>query len=191
VKFPRPETYPFWANEPPDREEAGAMGSLWQEEVGRGWRAVAVPAGRVLRGEEIGLEGVALFGLAQRGALLLVRPHAWVRVNGLPVLGGARVLEHKDEVLTRQGRACFSAESAPVVVPYRTPEGSRGATCPVCRGPIRDGMDAVQCPGCGRWFHQLDAKKCWTYAPTCRFCTHPTAFAAEAAWRPDREDDRG
>ena len=38
---------------------------------------------------------------------------------------------------------------APVVVPFVPVQGQRLPTCPICRGPIRAGMEAVQCPGCG------------------------------------------
>ena len=76
-------------------------------------------------------------------------------------------------------------------------EAARSPTCPLCRGPVRDGDRAVQCPGCGRWFHQTDAaegkpaKPCWTYAPTCRFCNHPTALGGEHGWRPEMEEANG
>lgn len=174
------------------------MSSIWKETADHGWQAVVVQAGKVLRGDELGLPGISLYGLttgAERGALLVARPGAWVRVNGLPVPGGARVLEHKDEVLVQGGRLFFSAEGAPTVVAYHVAEGGRPATCPICRGPIKEDMTAVQCPGCGRWFHQLEAgegrpaKPCWTYAPTCRFCNHPTALGTESAWRPHREEE--
>jgi hypothetical protein len=143
------------------------------------------------------VEGIAFYPLSQgaeRGALLLVRSGVWVRVNGQPVLGGMRVLDHKDEILAGSTRFYLSLETTPTVVLYQVPPGGRAPTCPICRGPIREGTPAVQCPGCGRWFHQVDAaedrpaKPCWTYAPTCRFCAHPTSFAAEAAWRPEMEE---
>jgi hypothetical protein len=144
----------------------------------------------------MGVAGVGLLGLRLKGAALFVQQGVWVRVNGEPILGGLRLLEHKDEILTSVGRLCFSQETPPAVVIYQPTLGQRPAVCPICRGPVIQGMQAVQCPGCARWFHQLDAigdrpaKPCWTYAPTCRFCNHPTAFAAEAVWRPDREDTR-
>jgi hypothetical protein len=173
------------------------MSCVWLEVSRQGWRAVPLLAGRVLRGEELGLPGIALYGLpqgAERGALLMARPGVWVRVNGLPLLGGVRVLDHKDEILAADGRLYFSLEMTPTLTTFHVPEDGRSPTCPICRGPIKDGMAAVQCPGCGRWFHQAEAadgraaKPCWTYAPTCRFCAHPTAFDTGAAWRPDRED---
>jgi hypothetical protein len=173
------------------------MSSLWQENAEHRWQSVAVHSSTTLDGSAIGVPGIAIYGLTQspqRGALLMAQPGVWVRVNGLPLLGGARVLEHTDEILVGNVRLCFSAESTPVLATYKVPEGGRPAVCPICRGPIRDGMTAVECPGCGRWFHQLPAadgrpaKPCWTYAPTCRFCNHPTAFGTEAVWRPDQED---
>jgi hypothetical protein len=166
------------------------MSCIWQE-TSLGWRSLPLPPGATLNGSALGVAGLALRDLAQgpeRGAALLVRPGVWVRVNGQPVLGGLRLLEHTDEVLVESARFFFSLESAPQVVVFRVPEGGRAPVCPICRGPIKDGS-AVQCPGCGRWFHQGEAeagKPCWTYAPSCRFCNHPTAFAAQAAWRPDR-----
>jgi hypothetical protein len=166
------------------------MSSIWRERQDGGWAARVLPPGRTVAGEELGTPGVAFHALdrgADRGALLLVRPGVWVRVNGEPVLGGLRRLAHKDEILLASARMFFSLESTPTVVIFHAPAGGRAPVCPICRGPIRDGSEAVQCPGCGRWFHQAD-KPCWTYAPTCRFCNHPTPFAAEAAWRPDREE---
>jgi hypothetical protein len=164
------------------------MSCVWLEMPGQPWRAVPILATRPLTGEELGVRGVLFCGIGPGGAVLMSRPGVWVRVNGQPVLGGLRVLEHRDEVLLPGACLFFSLESTPTVSPFRVVEGGRAPTCPICRGPIREGMPAVQCPGCGRWFHQLDAKPCWTYAPTCRFCSHPTSFAAEAAWRPDKEE---
>jgi len=144
---------------------------------------------------ELGTAGIHLCELgAERGAVVLVQSNVWVRDNGQPVLGGLRVLEHKDEILLAEKRLIFSMETAPLVTVYRLDECVRPAICPICRGPIRDGMQAVRCPGCGRWFHQLDAEKarpaksCLKYAPTCRFCSHPTTFDAESVWRPEREE---
>lgn len=171
------------------------MSCVWQELPDRTWRAVPIRNGEPLTGADLGASGIQLCHLAsERGAVLMVHPGVWVRINGQPVLGGVRVLDHKDEILLAETRLYFSMEATPLVVLYRPAEGSRPPICPICRGPIRDGMQAVQCPGCGRWFHQLaadgdrPAKSCWTYAPTCRFCSHPTAFGAESAWRPEREE---
>jgi hypothetical protein len=171
------------------------MSCIWQENQPGQWSASPLAVGRLLQGEDLGIAGIALLALRQGGSALLVRPGVWARVNGEPVLGGLRLLEHKDEILAGAARLCFSQETTPVVVHFHAVTGQRLPICPVCRGPVREDNQAVACPGCGRWFHQLDAdgdrpaKPCWTYAPTCRFCNHPTAFAASAAWRPDREDE--
>jgi hypothetical protein len=147
----------------------------------------------VLNIDRQGFEGIAFVSLP-RGAALLVRPGVRVRVNGEPVLGGLRLLEHKDEILVGSTRLFFSVESAPLVTLFQPSGGERVPVCPICRGPVREGVQAVECPGCGRWFHQTEAttdrpaKPCWTYASTCRFCNHPTSFAADAEWRPDREE---
>jgi hypothetical protein len=162
------------------------MSCLWLEHAGA-WQARALAGGRVLAGDELALAGIAFVPLPRGQAALLVRPGVRVRVNGEPVFGGVRLLEHKDEVLIGARRVVFSGEATPVVTTF-TAAGQRPPVCPVCRGPVREGTQAVQCPGCGRWFHQQDAKTCWTYAATCRFCNHPTSFSAETCWRPDQEE---
>jgi hypothetical protein len=118
---------------------------------------------------------------------LLVQPSVRVRVNGERVLGGIRLLNHKDEILLDARRFVFSSESTPTVVTF-TLNQERSPICATCRGPVKSGMAVVQCPGCGRWFHQLPAKPCWTYSDQCRFCQHPTALSAAAAWKPGKEE---
>ena len=163
------------------------MSCLWIETAPGQWVSRVRVAGRPTNGEDLGVPGIALLALPRRGAVLLARPGVWVRVNGEPVLGGMRLLEHKDEVLAGEARCVFSQQSVPVVVAFSPAEGARPPTCPVCRGVVGPSL-SVQCPGCGRWFHQEGARACWTYAAACRFCNHPTAFDDEAAWRPDREE---
>lgn len=169
------------------------MGCIWRERSGGTWEPRSLPVQGVLSLEEAGLAGTAIL-LSARNTALLVRPGVRARVNGEPVLGGLRLLEHRDEILLGPVRLYFSAQTAPVRVAFHLRDGERPPVCPLCRGPVREGMQAVQCPGCSRWFHQLDAtaeaaaRPCWTYAPTCRFCNHPTPFDADAAWRPGREE---
>jgi hypothetical protein len=168
------------------------MASLWREVPGEGWKAF--PATEGIPGEGIGL--ISLGRGAGGGIGLLARAGTPVRVNGLPVAAGFRVLEHRDEILIGRTRLFFSAESTPVQVEFRQPAGTRPPTCPVCRGPIRDGDQAVRCPGpgCGLWYHQQGAagerraKPCWTYAQNCRFCNHPTALSGKPGWRPEMEE---
>lgn len=172
------------------------MSSIWHERAGEPWQARALLPGRALHGADLGLPGIRIFSLRQGGAALLVRPGVRVRVNGEAILGGMKRLEHRDEILVGPTRLFFSTETTPLVTRFRLGPDARPPICPVCRGPVRDGLQAVECPGCGRWFHQLEAtddrpaKPCWTYAPSCRFCNHPTSFEASAAWRPEQEESR-
>lgn len=163
------------------------MSNIWREAPDHGWEAIPLGGG-------VEQAGIRFVPLGQGGVGLIASAGVPVRVNGQPVPGGFRVLEHRDEILVGAARYFFSAQSVPVLTVFRHAEGARLPTCPVCRGPIRDGDQAVCCPGCGRWFHQLDAagerreKHCWTYAPTCRFCSQPTTLTEDALWRPEKEE---
>jgi len=172
------------------------VSSIWHEIRGE-WQAFTIPEPQGEQLAAIEIDGVRFlrFGTGnERRAALVLPMGAAARVNGRPVLGGLRMLEHKDEVIFGRSRLFYSAESAPLVVVFHREEAARSPTCPLCRGPVRDGDQAVQCPGCGRWFHQTEAaegkpaKPCWTYAPTCRFCNHPTALGGEVGWRPEMEE---
>jgi hypothetical protein len=108
------------------------------------------------------------------------------------LLGGLKVLGHRDEILVGGELFCYSAQSRPVVIEFTLAEGGRRPRCGVCRMEIEDGQAAVACPQCGRVYHQIDAageqaaKQCWTYLPTC-LCGHSTALGEDGAWRPDQE----
>jgi hypothetical protein len=161
------------------------MGAMWRSASG-GWQPLALESLGDLLAAGHGVRVVSVAG----GAVLLARPGQRVRVNGEPVPGGLRVLEHQDEILLADGqRLFFSAESRPEVEPFHASD-SRATRCAVCRGPLLEGQAAVRCPGCSRWFHQEEAaddrpaKLCWTYSDKCRFCNHPTALAEAAQWRP-------
>jgi hypothetical protein len=174
------------------------MSNIWREREGRGWLATAIQAA-TWAADDLPM-GVRFFRFGQGGdggMALLVRPGVRVWVNGDPVLGGIRILEHRDEVLIDGARLYYSAEARPVVVTFHAEPGVRLPTCPVCRGQVRDGMTAVQCPSCARWFHhELEgapdrpAKQCWVYRPAC-LCGHPTALSGEPVWRPELEESRG
>src|SRR5438128_2720540 len=132
------------------------MSSLWREVPGAGWEAVPVCAD----GLELSAGRLRLvrFGEgAEGGVALLARPGIHVRVNGLPVLGGLNILQHRDEILIDTQRFCFSAQTRPVVTTFRLEPGARRPTCPVCRGAINDGDAVVRCPSCGRCYHQVGA----------------------------------
>jgi hypothetical protein len=168
------------------------MSILWQQTAERTWKQLPLNAAPPL-----GLRFCPFGRGADRGMALLLAPDVRVWVNGLPVLGGLRVLEHKDEILLAGARLYFSAEATPVIATFQNRAGERIPSCPICRGQLKEGDAAVQCPGCGRWHHQLPAadgkpaKACWTYAATCRFCGHPTALTGQPAWRPEMEEHHG
>lgn len=169
------------------------MSSLWREVPGSDWESVPVCADGLDLAH--GTVRLVRFGEgAEGGVALLARPGIHVRVNGLPVLGGLAVLQHRDEVLIETERFCFSAQTRPVVTAFCLEAGTRRPTCPVCRGAINDGDAAVRCPSCGRWYHQVEAgegsraRTCWTYAATCRFDQHPTSLSGEVSWHPEQEE---
>jgi hypothetical protein len=173
------------------------VSNIWYEADGGRWQSVFVAEGTPLEGDGLGAANVRFvrFGRgADRGVCLLARPEVRVLVNGHPVAGGFRLLEHRDEVLAGGKRFFYSSETTPVIALFHAEAGARPCTCPVCRGVIKEGDTAVQCPGCGRWFHQLEPvegkppRRCWTYSATCRICQHPTALEGEAVWRPEKEE---
>ncbi len=127
--------------------------------------------------------------------VLIANADIHARVNGLALVGGIGVLEHKDEIVVNSQRMFFSAESTPVVEAFKHAGSQRLPRCPLCRGQLEDGQSAVRCPGCSRIYHQIAAaddapeKFCWTYAPACRFCEHPTTLSGEPTWRPDTSQE--
>lgn len=117
-----------------------------------------------------------------------------VFVNGEPVLGGLRLLEHRDEVILAGERLYFSAESKPQIVLYEPDPNGRLVKCALCRLPLAPGQDmVVHCPQCGRIFHQVaeregqPARLCWTFRPSC-LCGHPTPITDEPIWQPGEDD---
>ncbi len=116
---------------------------------------------------------------------------AEVRVSGVPVGTGLRVLRHGDELqLVGAPRTFFSDESLSTIEPYVGPAGAR---CPRCQLEIEIGDDAVRCPGCRVWHHQSAANEllCWTYTPICALCDRETDLQGELEWVPDEVHGRG
>jgi hypothetical protein len=176
------------------------MSTLWHLADETHWESLFVAEDEPLDGETVGAPGIRLLRLGSgtdRGVALMAQSGVGVLVNGLPAAGGLRLLEHKDEVVVGRHRFYYSSESAPVLAVFRVEAAARTTTCPVCRGVIKDGTQAVRCPGCTRWFHQIEpidgqpARRCWTFAPTCRICNHPTPLTGEPGWRPEMEEGRG
>jgi hypothetical protein len=168
------------------------MGTLWTL-TENGWQCRTLPDEGLA---ELGAAGFCRFGRGPDGGVALLVPGGIdARVNGEAILGGLRVLGHKDEILLGTARFAFSTEATPKLEIFHNEPAMRSPSCPVCRGPIQDGQTAVRCPGCGRCYHQITAadsepaRPCWTYAPTCRFCEHPTALTGAALWQPESEHE--
>jgi hypothetical protein len=111
-----------------------------------------------------------------------------VVVNGYDLHGGFRTLQDKDEILIPGiGALFFSTERLAVIEPL--PETARDVCCPRCRQMVPPGTPAVRCPGCGVWHHgELHAStnlSCWTYAPGCAMCAHPTPMDTGYQWTPE------
>jgi len=121
----------------------------------------------------------------ERGADLtwvLLGPPA-VRVNGVPLAAGVRVLRDRDEVRAAGRRMFFSAETLATIEPM--PALERPAICPRCRTAIEVGTLAVRCPKCHVWHHQSDELPCWLYGASCSVCDQPTALDAGYRWSPE------
>jgi hypothetical protein len=144
-------------------------------------------------GKQISLGILQIREGARASHVLIIGSGEEVRVNGQPVMGGFRVLQHRDELVVETARLFFSAESTPVLETYHHDESARRPKCGVCRAEIRDGQTVVRCPGCNRIFHQIAAagdapeKNCFSYSAQCPFCQHPTSLTGETSWRPDAE----
>ena len=116
--------------------------------------------------------------------VLLSRPAAGVRVNGVPVVAGISVLDDRDEIRVGSARqAYFSTECLARIVPFSG--AGREVACPRCRLALVAGSPAVQCPHCGVWHHQSDEYPCWTYCETCALCEQSTDLSAGYTWTPE------
>ena len=109
-----------------------------------------------------------------------------VRVNGIAVAGGLRVLADRDEVVVHGERRYFSTEQLAEAVPC--PARNAALECARCRQAIEAGSRAVRCPRCGVWHHESVALPCWTYADTCAVCPQPTDLSTGYRWTPEPEE---
>jgi hypothetical protein len=123
-------------------------------------------------------------GVGDAGWVLLAGPRSGVNVNGIPVLAGILALSDRDEIRVRGfGSLFFSTETLARVEPF--PASDHKLFCPRCKQPIESGALAVRCPGCRVWHHQSADLPCWSYAPTCTLCPHPTEADARFRWTPE------
>ncbi len=166
------------------------MSHLWSREEDHNWKAV------VLSGDAQALGGqspapTAVGGAAmvrrtsagRKGWLLLVPPDAPVRVNGVPVRTGIRMLDDRDSIrLGDAPQLYFSTERLAAVVAQ--PRGERPGYCERCKTVIEVGSPAVECPQCGARHHQSDELPCWTYAARCSRCEQLTEESGYR-WTPE------
>jgi hypothetical protein len=176
------------------------MALIWQETPVNTWEATPLKGGRYGLGPGGPAEAASAGRIRpQTAAVQLLRGttggQPWVllaargsglRVNGLSLELGIRVLRHRDELfLVRpRRRFFFSTEGLPRV--ERFPDGLRAASCPRCHHLIHPGSLAVQCPNeeCGVWHHQSADCLCWTEGERCAMCETPTELRAGFRWSP-------
>lgn len=107
-----------------------------------------------------------------------------VRINGMSLALGVRVVSDKDEIFVEGvGSLYFSTESLAHV------ESFKGALqmlyCPRCKQEVKAETPAVKCPQCGVWYHQSEELPCWAYAETCALCPQLTDLDAGYRWTPE------
>ena len=177
------------------------MALIWMKSDLKAWAALPLEAERIrldtdppqrLQAEVIGsadADGVLLLREAGEDGIIwiLLADARWdVRVNGLPLPAGIRVLADRDEIrIGGKEPWYFSTEESPQVVPF--PEGGADIRCPRCTLEIQPGRPAVRCPNCAVWHHQDPEKKlpCWTYGERCGACDlQETSSEAEFRWTP-------
>ncbi len=138
------------------------------------------PCRLMLEGEGLGA-GAGLLSSDGQEWVLVCRGGREVRVNGMPVVLGMRVLQDRDEVVVRGQQYYFSRERLPVVEVF--PGVGRAVFCPRCKQEIRAGVLAVRCPACGLWHHETSELNCWPYAPRCSdWDSSCRSRASLAAW---------
>ena len=107
-----------------------------------------------------------------------------IQVNGFPLVGGIRVLQDKEEILTRaSGRIYFSTQRAPRVEPF--PGRQEATSCPRCKATIAEGEPSVVCPTCCTWHHEATDRPCRTYSEKCALCNQFTRLDAGFSCTPE------
>ena len=173
------------------------MAHLWVRDVSGEWAVLPLVADafsldasppRLAGGSEgCAAPGIVLTRAGVAGAetwvLLSVRAGG-VRVNGVPLTLGVRVVADRDEIwVDGAGTFYFSAETLARVAPL--PGTERTLYCPRCKLGVEAGSPAVRCPQCGVWYHGSEELPCWGYAETCALCPQPTDAGAGFRWTPE------
>jgi hypothetical protein len=145
------------------------------------WSVMPLPDGAFVLG--------AALLLRSRGAdgeswLVMTAKGAGVRLNGVRLLTGFRVLADRDELcIDGVGRAFFSTERLATVAPF--PGAERPVRCARCRSVLDPGKPSVRCPSCGALTHQTEDRPCWVYGEHCPQCSQPTALDFGFCWSPE------
>jgi len=107
-----------------------------------------------------------------------------VRVNGVPLAAGIRILNDCDEIsVDSLPKVFFSTERLAAVEEF--PGADSAAYCPRCKQTIAPRHPAVKCPACGVFYHQSADLPCWTYADLCSLCPQATALDTGYQWTPE------
>ncbi len=160
------------------------------------------PAGGLAPGEDSvvprGSATVAKVAGAYGEAWCLLGGPAGLRVNGERVLGGARILEDRDEIRLGELRLFLSSEG--VAFEERYVASDRSVACPRCTVEIENDALVVRCPRCGLYHHHVstpgaesaddpDAEdSCWWNDSVCAGCREQsTRLGHDGRWSPDAE----
>jgi len=123
-------------------------------------------------------------GLTGAPWVLMAGAKGAVRVNGIALATGMRVLADRDEIRVGSSHTLFfSAESLARIEPFVG--ANQRLFCPRCKQEIVKEAMAVMCPACGVWHHQSDDLPCWTYSSSCALCPQPTDLNAGYRWTPE------
>lgn len=105
-----------------------------------------------------------------------------VRVNGIAVRHGIKVLRNRDEIVAGSGRTFFSTERIARVEAF----AGESMPCGRCGSVIVEGDDTVRCPGCGTVSHQSAELPCFSYGPVCPKCPQPSDLSGTRfLWTPE------
>ena len=108
-----------------------------------------------------------------------------IRVNGMALRTGIRILADRDEIVVGDRVSIyFSTEELAAV--ESLPETGNEPFCPRCKQRISSHSPVVRCPKCGVFYHQSQDLPCWTYADVCALCPHPTALDVGYQWTPEK-----
>jgi len=101
-------------------------------------------------------------------------------LNGRPVVVGASVLRHRDEIRTHDGATWrFSNDARAEAAPF--PGVGHPVRCPRCTTDIEVGTPAVRCPKCELYHHERADLPCWSSEAFCGGCFAAKQGAASAA----------